>query len=407
MYKMMIVEDELFVRIGLERAVNWAEHQIHLLPSASDGRKALELYEKYHPHLILTDIRMPEIGGLELISMIREQDKEVKFIVLSCLEDYQTVKDALNLAVSHYYNKSELDIAELTRYIDEVVEELSSSSVQDAPEAEEESGLATDREEWNGYFFSGKPCEFSRLLAAYEKPGRGYVLVRMDFGDPGETDFSFVQNVLEEILQNQKAGHCLAFSLERAVLLYVLERAGEEKQAYQMDTFLRHLELSMESYFNLPVAMASSLVFNSLGELPKRWEEIDAVRPAFPRGVECLSDGGGQLASRKVFAAIQYIREHLQDPLSLAEVAESVSFSPGYLSTLFRQELNISFSEFVLDARLRRVKLLLQGDASLSSIAEQTGFHDASYLIKVFKRATGMTPNKYRQQRGEKGGCGG
>lgn len=403
MYKMMIVEDELFVRIGLERAVNWAEHQIHLPPSASDGRKALELYEKYHPHLILTDIRMPEIGGLELISIIRERDKGVKFIVLSCLEDYQIVKDALNLAVSHYYNKSELDIAELTRYIDEIVEELSSSGVQDAPAAEEESGLAADREEWSGYFFSGKPCGFSRLLAAYEKPGSDYVLVRMDFGDPGETDFSFVQNVLKEILQNQKAGHCLAFSLEKAVLLYALERAGEEKQTYQMDTFLRHLELSMQSYFNLPVVMASSPVFNDLEELPKRWEEIAALHGK----VERLPDGDGQLASRKVFAAIQYIRGHLQEALSLAEVAESVNFSPGYLSTLFRQELNISFSEFVLDARLRRVKLLLQGDASLSSIAEQTGFHDASYLIKVFKRATGMTPNKYRQHRGEKGGCGG
>ena len=64
-----------------------------------------------------------------------------------------------------------------------------------------------------------------------------------------------------------------------------------------------------------------------------------------------------------------------------------------------KQELSIGFGEFVLNVRVRKAKqLLAQGNEPLSSIAEQTGFHDASYLIKAFKRVTGLTPNEYRQQ---------
>lgn len=83
MYKIMIVEDEVFARIGLEQAINWDALQLKLLPSASNGREALELYRQFHPDIIVTDIKMPEMDGLELISAVRTENKRMCGL-LSC-----------------------------------------------------------------------------------------------------------------------------------------------------------------------------------------------------------------------------------------------------------------------------------------------------------------------------------
>ena len=391
-YKMMIVEDELFVRIGLEHAADWSKYHIQLLPSATNGREALELYEKEHPQLILTDIRMPEMDGLELIAAIRAKDKNVKFIVLSCLEDFQTAKQAINLSISHYYNKSELDLEELTQYVSEIVRELDAAGVPEAvPEPAPGPEGAT---ELAGFFLEGKPCGLDRLLAGYRKDGAAYVLARMDFEDAAEADFALVRSVLLEILDKQKAGHCLAVSPEQAALLYVLEDTVPERQIEQMETFRRHLELSMRSYFHIRAAITISAAFSDLGETGTRWEEVTCR--AAKEVLDPLS--AEQVSSRKVLDAVRYVQQNLDGDLSLTAVAGHVNFSPGYLSALFKRELDVSFSDFVINARIRRAKFLLtQSDEPLYSIAEQTGFHDASYLVKVFKRYAGMTPNDYRQ----------
>lgn len=394
MYKMMIVEDELFVRIGLEHAVNWADYNVQLVPSASNGREALRLYEQYHPHLILTDISMPEIDGLELIRRIRAQDKDVKFIVLTCLEDYQTVKQVLNLSVSHYYNKSELDIEELKTYIADIIAELDQQGMlrgEEAPQA----ALRTGQEEWNAFFFEGKPCSFEDLLAPYQQTGRTYVLARIDFQKMGQVHFEFMRRVLEEILEQQKAGHCLAVSEKFAAVLYMLGPLSQEQQYEQLHRYTQHLKQSMQDYLNITVQITTGTVFSDLGEFSSQWEEV--LRRTTSTDPSLLPEE--QFASQRILTALQYIREHLADNLTLPVVAEYVNFSPGYLSTLMKQELNIGFGEFVLNVRIRKAKQLLsQGNEPLSSIAEQTGFHDASYLIKAFKRVTELTPNEYRQQ---------
>lgn len=396
----MIVEDEMFVRIGLENIVNWEDYQLELVPSASNGKEAFEHYEKYHPNLIITDIKMPEMDGLELISRIRMQDKNVKFIVLTCLEDYQTAKQALNLSVSHYCNKSDLDIEELKRYVGEIMEGIAGEHTEEKQSHAAESD-ETFQKQWEAFLFHGNDRSLSELLQHYAKENHSYYLVlgRMEgFGD--EQNYGIVQSVLHEILEKQQAGSCLAVTKERMVLLYSLENSPLEQQTEQISVYLRHLILAMQNYFNISVKFASSPPFTDLNEFAEQWENLSLSSQQ--DGVLTLSEN--QISSEKIFAVTQYVREHLAENITLASAAEFVHFSPGYLSTLFKQELQVSFSSFVLNLRIKKAKiLLLQGDDTLYSIAEQTGFHDASYLVKVFKRVTGLTPNEFRQQYSAKG----
>lgn len=73
--KILIVEDEVLVRCGLRSMVNWEKLGLDVIGDASNGKEALEIYEKEKPDIVMTDIKMPVMDGLELIEKIREQDQ--------------------------------------------------------------------------------------------------------------------------------------------------------------------------------------------------------------------------------------------------------------------------------------------------------------------------------------------
>ena len=96
--------------------------------------------------------------------------------------------------------------------------------------------------------------------------------------------------------------------------------------------------------------------------------------------------------------ALKYIRENYHQNLTLESVAQQIYISPYYLSHMFREELGITFVEYLTMVRMEEAKRLLM-DSSLSvvAIASQVGYEDASYFSKVFKKYVGMSPNRYRK----------
>ena len=101
--------------------------------------------------------------------------------------------------------------------------------------------------------------------------------------------------------------------------------------------------------------------------------------------------------------AMQYVRENYQNKLSLDETAERVNLSPSYLSKLFKKELNQNFNAYLNQVRVEKSKnYLLNTDIPLIDIAGMCGFEDQSYFSKVFKKFTGSSPGKFRENRGRK-----
>ncbi len=95
--------------------------------------------------------------------------------------------------------------------------------------------------------------------------------------------------------------------------------------------------------------------------------------------------------------------EHLNNPsLSLTFLAEEMGLSNGYLSGLFKKLFQVSFKEYVLEARLDKARLmLLSSDMKNYEISDAIGFSDPNYFSLVFKKKYGMSPNKYRSKAGD------
>jgi len=106
----------------------------------------------------------------------------------------------------------------------------------------------------------------------------------------------------------------------------------------------------------------------------------------------------GNLAPDYIVKAQEYIVQHYSHPLSLADVAKHVGVSPAYLSAQFSKWCHKSFVEFVAEVRIKRAKeLLSRTSRPVREIAEMVGYDNPCYFSKLFRKATGQSPRRYRK----------
>ena len=116
-------------------------------------------------------------------------------------------------------------------------------------------------------------------------------------------------------------------------------------------------------------------------------------------GPEESADSEKEQIHHLVRSAQDYIEEHYAENLTLAEVAEQIGISGGYLSTMFGQHLQCGFVDYLNQVRVERACCYLeQNYLKIYEIAYKVGFRDEKYFSKVFKKIKGMTPKEYRQR---------
>jgi two-component system response regulator YesN len=103
-----------------------------------------------------------------------------------------------------------------------------------------------------------------------------------------------------------------------------------------------------------------------------------------------------------IFKAVDYIKRNFTTRITLEEVARHVYLNPSYFSKIFKNEMKCTFVSYVNQIRVNASKnLLLDISISLTDVSSMVGFEDQSYFTKVFKHATGVTPGKFRESRGQ------
>lgn len=105
MYKVLLVDDERIIREGIARMINWGDLDLSLTGTAADGRAAADMIEKEPPDIVITDVKMPVLDGLELIAIEHELHPDIAFIVLSGYGEFELASGAMRYGVKHYLLK--------------------------------------------------------------------------------------------------------------------------------------------------------------------------------------------------------------------------------------------------------------------------------------------------------------
>ena len=123
LYKVLLVDDEEDIRVGISRKMDWSGLGFELVGEAENGRDALELAESVQPDVVLTDIKMPFMDGLELCSILTKRLPGSKFVVFSGFDDFEYAKQAVRMNVSEYILKP-INAAELSAVLQKLKEQL-------------------------------------------------------------------------------------------------------------------------------------------------------------------------------------------------------------------------------------------------------------------------------------------
>lgn len=127
--KILVVDDEALVRFGMRSIIPWEQHGYTIVGEASDGLSGLELAKKYKPDIVLVDIVMPQINGIELIKAIKQAHIACKFLILSCVSEIDYFQQAIALGVSGYILKSSITPGQILQEVNRVADEINRERV--------------------------------------------------------------------------------------------------------------------------------------------------------------------------------------------------------------------------------------------------------------------------------------
>lgn len=104
-YKVLLVDDEEEVRNAIEQRINWEELGFEVIGKAQNGVKAMEIAEKLQPDVVITDIKMPYMNGLELARNLKEENPGVRILILTGFDEFEYAKEAVHLEIEEYILK--------------------------------------------------------------------------------------------------------------------------------------------------------------------------------------------------------------------------------------------------------------------------------------------------------------
>ncbi|MCR5323806.1 MAG: response regulator [Lachnospiraceae bacterium] len=440
--KVFLVDDEIVVREGIRESFPWEDTPYTLVGEAPDGEMALPMIRDTNPDIVITDIKMPFMDGIELCRVLRGQMPWIGIIVLSGYDEFEYARRCIQLGVREYLLKP-INAENLREVLDKVSAQLAEErkTLEHAASlrARMESGGRFLKEKLIGSLFSDESMEEDARNALQQLGAMGcnitapyYAVIDAAFSSlsEGQTAAAALADGSDGIVHSSASrtgtrllvlGGTSEDAEERAYafansLVCELERAGcsdicigigeivdrPERilQSFKTARHIRHLLVRRK-----PENGESS----SNGNGDRRDENsylqqedvADKAEKAFILGVREMGEMTEETSSSPIInEAKLYMSQHFTEPsLMLQDVAKAVNMSNSRFSTVFSQQGGQTFTEYLIYLRLNKAKeLLRRTDHKSSQIAFEVGYNDAHYFSYIFKKNTGMTPSEYRQQ---------
>lgn len=306
MYKVLIVEDEILVRNGIINSIKWDKFDMQVIGEASNGKDAWEIYQNELPDLVITDIKMPIMSGMELIAKIREQDKLTQIVILSCLEEFDLVKSAMRLGVCDYILKLTMTFAEMEQVLLKVKDKLNHSKGKNHNHNQEDKDTIFLKENlFKGFLFYNfhKDEDFQRQLKELDcriNPARLVVCVmEIDeynklkgvFKDEkgGLIRFSLL-NMINEVLDSYGRGEVFQDDQRRFIIIFSFnDISNDYKVSAEINKIFEHLMRVFRSFFNVNVSFGASEINDGYKSLRKGYENaLKAIELKFFYGQSAI-----------------------------------------------------------------------------------------------------------------------
>ncbi|CRZ34052.1 AraC family two component transcriptional regulator [Herbinix hemicellulosilytica] len=508
----LIVDDDLLIRNWLKILMQQIKNIDTTIYEASNGGEALEICRNTPIELVITDIKMPVLNGLDLITELKNEFPSIRFCVLSSYDDFSYVKSALKAGALDYILKPEMKLEDLTQLFAKVKNSIDLEkkySSENNKIGHDISGLIalykeyvkneliTDLESFLKKLHPNLTCENLMIIVFTvsnkdDKSDERIASITMDtflannyngVSFPIENEyFAILYNSSSNIPENQEEEYqklitilnsrlsglehlqlgdsillpykankslkilidsgletirfCIFYGTKSNKPVIDTEQHSNKTALYQLiqkylefgdyNKIAREIIIYMEDAYkrqltpsklisavrgalrillsgDIIIKSSEQLIVEKLDSLQENISSSKTYKDLIEKTNEFLNEycsfTQAKLSGRSsaIQAALQYIEDNYMNKLTLDKVANYVYLNSSYLSQLFKKEMNMSFSDYVEQIRLKHAKILLkETDYSMNQIAEAVGFSSQNYFTRIFKKSTGITPIKYK-----------
>ncbi|MEC0233032.1 response regulator [Paenibacillus kribbensis] len=393
-YRVLIADDEPIIREGIRDCVDWTALGMEVADEAEDGEEALELAVRLGIDILLVDMNMPIMDGIELIRRLREERPECRCLIISGHDEFAYAQEAVRLGVEDYILKpvdAEQLHAALSRLSQRLGEERKRTAYVEQAAEQIQRNIPLLRQRFCLELLEGQHTgeNVMEQLAFLRLPSQPPVQIGVVRWPAVETRQAIMrendrqlflyaaENIIAELLEDRP--HVLFRDANGLIGICLWQEAPE--------TIGASIEQAIGRYLNIAV---HTHVEHNAGGMEGA---IEAFRVCRDRVY-----GESQL-SPLVRRARQLIQEGYADrELTLEALASRLQVSAVYLSRVLKKELNDSFVTLVTRARIRKaVQLLDSTTLSIYDIAERTGYDSQHYFSTAFKKTMGVSPVQYRK----------
>lgn len=490
MIRTIIVDDEILSRIGIRSFIDGKDN-IQVTGIFGDAREAMEFLRENVTDIVITDIEMSDMSGLDLISVIRSENLAAGIIIVSSYDNFLYAQTAISKGTNSYLLKMDITeeslVREVLRVYDETVDKRTEKKklgyLHEGPEegtyvigiprvkneADEKNIRHIDGSMFislleevilryqMGTVFSPSnrelfiifrfdktipvkdlKYELKKNISAIIRNVQQYINGRVIFGisspftdlkdthsrydeavSAADLDFYGFDTQIYECSENTFRILPFTFSADRFI-----ERNGMDAfkaELHEICETARNHKKDVDLFKSRLVQSLDNMIWQSIREnrteqdFSERWIDSSAAITETVREDSVLNmeisltklmkkfhdEMTEELEKDDLSKIFRYIEQHLDKKISLTELAEVGHMSIPSMSKKFKERADVTITQYINTERIKRVKILLKDPSnSLWQIAEITGFANVNYLIRVFKKITGMTIGEYRRSLG-------
>jgi two-component system, response regulator YesN len=459
MIKVLIVDDEKIVRKGLISFMPWQDFGMTVVGEANNGENALQFIESNKVDLLVTDLSMPVMSGIELMREVKRKYPHIQIVVLTLHQNFEYVQEALRLGAIDYIAKTELEkeqFEDVLRRIASLMEQKNllkgSRDPQDDlddseellvlyalnPQSDElkldahlsnraleaDAGImywtdikAREKQVLKEWVANAANSNLEYTLISFQGLNnlnrksilqilRGYQKSNLFYHYDPLKPYKIVQS--EEIIKKEKPeiGHDMNEIKEKWL-------SGEWIHQEQVFELLLNQLKSMR----LPPIRLTRIFFSITDEWNRLYQQIlpdpIVMEDFLSNWVQFeiwLRDTREKIKKmnlkshfsieiqNSIIQAMSIAQQKMNQPLTAGDIAKMVNMSSSYFSQCFKEIVGKTYTDYLRDIRMERAKEYLRNTAkTIQWIAEQVGYNDEKYFSRLFREHVGVLPSEYRQ----------
>ncbi len=409
--KMLIADDEPYVRLGIRKTFNWEELGIEIVGECANGREVMDFVEHTVPHILICDVCMPIMDGLEVMRQLKEKNLNTKTIVLSGHSEFAYAQIALTHGALAYLLKP-VDKEELRKEVLKAADTIHSESSKNQYVVELEHAISVSKANYISDILLGRIQGEANpgILAGTDISDTAFHRARLEI-----ENYEIVMNVFtdkslddyEKEILDTFLSVCPPISVDEK--LYTAISPGTWAFIWPGEFTYEELKLKSEEFFNKIKKLIS---FPFLLSFSEKFDDLRDAETAYQQAVQSASNvllpgknnfsmanvESHPIENEHVLKALYFLRKNFNKNIRIEDIAAESHISTYYLMHLFKKETGKTILETITDYRIQSaINLLRNTNKKVINISSEIGYKDFKYFCQVFKQRTGLTPSAYRE----------